>query len=80
MDFHISLVGRNDLAGEIYRHLRRAILERPTASSGHGVETTADDVMVTHVDRRPARARAVHQRRNVRAARAADGPRVRSAP
>jgi GntR family transcriptional regulator/MocR family aminotransferase len=26
MDFHVSLVGRNDLSGEIYRQLRRAIV------------------------------------------------------
>jgi GntR family transcriptional regulator/MocR family aminotransferase len=28
MDFHISLIGRKDLSGEIYRQLRRAILDR----------------------------------------------------
>jgi GntR family transcriptional regulator / MocR family aminotransferase len=28
MDFHISLVGRKDLSGEIYRQLRRAILDQ----------------------------------------------------
>ena len=27
VDFHISLVGRKDLTGEIYRQLRRAILD-----------------------------------------------------
>jgi len=27
MSFHVSLVGRRDLGGEIYRQLRRAILE-----------------------------------------------------
>ena len=27
MEFHVSLVGRNDLTGEIYRQLRRAILD-----------------------------------------------------
>ena len=27
MGFHVSLVGRRDLSGEIYRQLRRAILE-----------------------------------------------------
>src|SRR6266404_5447198 len=27
MSFHVSLVGRRDLSGEIYRQLRRAILE-----------------------------------------------------
>jgi GntR family transcriptional regulator / MocR family aminotransferase len=27
MDFHVSLVGRKDLTGEIYRQLRRAILD-----------------------------------------------------
>jgi GntR family transcriptional regulator/MocR family aminotransferase len=26
MDFHVSLVGRKDLSGEIYRQLRRAIV------------------------------------------------------
>jgi GntR family transcriptional regulator/MocR family aminotransferase len=28
MDFHIRLIGRKDLSGEIYRQLRRAILDR----------------------------------------------------
>ena len=28
MDFHVSLVGRKDLSGEIYRQVRRAILDR----------------------------------------------------
>jgi GntR family transcriptional regulator / MocR family aminotransferase len=27
MEVHVSLVGRKDLAGEIYRQLRRAILD-----------------------------------------------------
>ncbi|WP_292167323.1 winged helix-turn-helix domain-containing protein [Mesorhizobium sp.] len=27
-DFHVSLVGRKDLSGEIYRQIRRAILDR----------------------------------------------------
>ncbi len=27
MDFHVSLIGRKDLSGEIYRQMRRAILE-----------------------------------------------------
>jgi len=27
MEFHVSLIGRNDLSGEIYRQLRRAILD-----------------------------------------------------
>src|SRR5262245_5806527 len=28
MAFHVSLVGRKDLSGEIYRQIRRAILDR----------------------------------------------------
>src|SRR5919106_4248714 len=28
MDFHVSLVGRKNLSGEIYRQVRRAILDR----------------------------------------------------
>ncbi len=28
MDFHVSLIGRKDLSGEIYRQLRRAIFDR----------------------------------------------------
>jgi hypothetical protein len=27
VDFHVSLVGRKDLTGEIYRRLRRAVLD-----------------------------------------------------
>src|SRR4030095_6006799 len=27
MEFHVSLVGRNDLSGEIYRQIRQAILD-----------------------------------------------------
>ena len=27
MEFHVSLIGRKDLSGEIYRQLRRAILD-----------------------------------------------------
>ena len=27
MEFHVSLIGRNDLSGEIYRQLRQAILD-----------------------------------------------------
>ena len=34
MGFHVSLVGRRDLSGEIYRQLRRAILEGGYAPGG----------------------------------------------
>src|SRR4051794_11182583 len=34
MAFHVSLVGRKDLSGEIYRQIRRAILDGRLASGG----------------------------------------------
>src|SRR5829696_1853239 len=34
VEFHVSLVGRKDLAGEIYRQLRRAILDGRLPSGG----------------------------------------------
>jgi GntR family transcriptional regulator / MocR family aminotransferase len=34
MEAHVSLVGRKDLTGEIYRQLRRAILDGRLPSGG----------------------------------------------
>ena len=34
MEFHVGLVGRKDLTGEIYRQLRRAILDGRLAPGG----------------------------------------------
>jgi GntR family transcriptional regulator/MocR family aminotransferase len=34
MEVHVSLVGRKDLTGEIYRQLRRAILDRRPPPGG----------------------------------------------
>jgi GntR family transcriptional regulator / MocR family aminotransferase len=35
MDFHVSLIGPKDLSGEIYRQVRRAILDRRLRPGDH---------------------------------------------